>query len=306
MAISIISLVLVYGSKLPFSNKALWFLFASLVAALGFFFHWRSRQYLAQTVVESVLDNDKPNVLYLRSFDSDPLLLNKVFITALNPILAFRNSLSTLEEQLALAVAPLGELVAIGKPREELPTPGASRFYTTDDEWQQAVLNQMKVASLTIIRAGTSEGLLWEFKKASTELSANKTLILLYKIKIDDYDNFISLIKDVFIKSLPTSKELSEHVKGFFKGRHLSGFICFSEDWEPTFLPLESPFRFDYGSAKNYIHFRHTLKPIFETHQVNWEAPKKQGSIVANIIAAIVFIPLILIALLFLIIIIFN
>ena len=56
------------------------------------------------------------------------------------------------EEDLAEAVRPIGDLVAVGQPGEPLPLPGAARMYWTNDEWQDAVLKRMREAPLVIIR----------------------------------------------------------------------------------------------------------------------------------------------------------
>src|SRR5262245_32747131 len=99
---------------------------------------------------QSPLNDDRPDVLYLRCFHTD----------AFRPGLDLR--LATEEEDLEAAVSPLGDLIAIGRPGESLPTPGAARMYCTEDEWQNAVCQRMRVAPLVIIRAGQGDGLLWE------------------------------------------------------------------------------------------------------------------------------------------------
>ena len=58
-----------------------------------------------------------PTLWYLRSFRAD----------GFRPALWFR--VSTDEVDLEIAVRPLGDLIAIGRPGEFLPTPGAAREY---------------------------------------------------------------------------------------------------------------------------------------------------------------------------------
>ena len=68
--------------------------------------------------------DSRPHVLYLRSFQTD----------ASTPFKVLASGFTTEEEQLADVLRPLGEMVAIGRPGELLPTPGAARTYATDSE----------------------------------------------------------------------------------------------------------------------------------------------------------------------------
>jgi len=64
-----------------------------------------------------------------------------------------------------VCTAVFGDLVAIGKPGETLPTPGAARLYASDAEWQKDVTSQMQNARLVVIRAGTTGGLYGSLKR---------------------------------------------------------------------------------------------------------------------------------------------
>jgi len=46
------------------------------------------------------------------------------------------SGITTQEEQLAEVLRPFGDLVAIGRAGEQLPTPGAARIYASDAEWK--------------------------------------------------------------------------------------------------------------------------------------------------------------------------
>jgi hypothetical protein len=85
----------------------------------GAFLSWRRRQYAAQAIAQSVIA--KPHILYLRAFRRDYTTTKEVFGPRLT---------TTEEEQLADVLRPFGELVAIGRPGESLPTLGAARIYT--------------------------------------------------------------------------------------------------------------------------------------------------------------------------------
>src|SRR5262249_45712514 len=137
-----------------------WWIFLSSYAVgaslffLGNFLSWRGRQYTAKANAERILTDSKPDVLYLRAFRSDLSTAKGVF----GSVYGLREAGSaTQEEQLADVLRPIGDLVAIGQPGEELPTPGATRIYPSDEEWKEIVKSQMRTARLVIIRAGEGE-----------------------------------------------------------------------------------------------------------------------------------------------------
>lgn len=104
--------------------------------------------------------------------------------------MGFTSGWLTDEEQLGEVLRPFGDLVAIGKPGETLPTPGAARLYASDAEWKKVVIDQMQTARLVVIRAGTSEGLLWELKQAVQVMNPEKLLILILKMRKKHYEAF--------------------------------------------------------------------------------------------------------------------
>ena len=106
---------------------------------------------------ESVITDAKPHLLYLRPFRSDYTTTKGVLRARLE---------TTEEEQLADVLRPFGELVAIGRPGESLPTPGAARIYTSDEEWRDVVKRQMQATRLVVIRAAVGENVLWELTQA--------------------------------------------------------------------------------------------------------------------------------------------
>jgi hypothetical protein len=114
------------------NSKFLHAIASILPAALlfsGAFLYWRGRQYAALASAESVITDAKQHLLYLRPFRSDYTMTKGLF----------RQFETTEEEQLADVLRPFGELVAIGRPGESLPTPGAARIYTSDEEWRDVV-----------------------------------------------------------------------------------------------------------------------------------------------------------------------
>ena len=172
----------------------------------------------------------------------------------------FRHEFATTEEeQLADVLRPFGELVAIGRPGESLPTPGAARIYTTDAEWRDVVKRQMQTARLAVIMAAVGENVLWELTQAVGTLEPQKLLILVLEMKAKDYESFRTKATPILGVSLP------ERAIG-----RVSGFISFAADWKPSFLAFKAPY-FRSGSFKSRA--KYALRPVFESFGLEWQPP---------------------------------
>lgn len=232
----------------------------------GAFAVWRGRQYVARARATAVLHDDRADVLYLRPFATDPSLWRYILSAKL------LSGLYTEEEQLAEALEPFGDLVAIGQPGEALPVPGAARLYAPDVEWKRVVASQMLLATLVVIRAGTGKGFLWELRKAATLVERRRLLILLLGLKRRDYDRFADHARRIFECDIPAAKQIQRF------GR-FSGFLRFRADGTPEFLPLRRPFLRS-SPYKSYTQqFTLALRPVFEEFGVPWIAPSVAGHV---------------------------
>jgi hypothetical protein len=236
-------------SKLLFAILTL----PAILLFAGAFLSWRGRQYAAQASVESVITDAKPHLLYLRSFRSDSTTTKEVF----------RSEFATTEEeQLADVLRPFGELVAIGRPGEGLPTPGAARIYTSDEEWKDVVKRQMRTARLVVIMAAVGGNVLWELTQAVETLEPQKVLILVLEMTAKDYESFRTKANPILGVSLPGARATWR--------RGVSGFISFAANWKPSFLALKAPY-FRSGSFKSLA--KYALRPVFESSGFEWQPP---------------------------------
>jgi hypothetical protein len=236
----------------------------ALMLLVGTFLFWRSRQYAAKEVAKRVISDSKPDVLYLRSFGTDPSFAAMAT--------GFMSGWLTEEEQLGEVLQPFGDLVAIGKPGETLPTPGAARLYASDAEWKKIVTDQMQTARLIVIRAGTSGGLLWELKEMVQVVNPKKLLILILKMGKKDYESFRTEADQIFNAIFPKFHDLKRFGT-------ISGFVRFSSDWSPNFLPLRAPF-LAVGYKPNCTLFKFTLRPVFEEYGLEWKPPPRVSKLV--------------------------
>lgn len=177
------------------------------------------------------------------------------------------------EDQLADVLRPFGDLIAIGRPGERLPTPGAARMYVADTDWQTTILDRMRIAPLVVIRAGVGQGLFWELGQAITTLDPERMLILVLDISASDYAAFAAQAQTVLGLSLPALERFGpmNAVVNYRENpsRLRPGFISFSSDWTPEFLPIRTTIvRTSYNDLRKS--FDVALRPVFARNRVDW------------------------------------
>jgi hypothetical protein len=259
------------------SKLMFWILVAlfPILAVPGAFLFWRGRQYAAQASAEGILTEANQHLLYLRPFRSDETTRKQIFGPRLT---------TTEEEQLADVLRPFGELVAIGRPGEGLPTPGAARFYVSDEEWKEVVKRQMQATRLVVIRAGIGENVLWELTQAVRTVEPQKLLVLVLEMKAEDYESFRTNANPILGVSLP-ERMIPRRFARVFGFRRVSGFINFAADWKPSFLALEGPY-FRTGSFRRLA--KYALRPVFESFGLEWQPPPISVSRIAGVIPDVI------------------
>jgi hypothetical protein len=116
-------------------------------------------------------------VLYLRSFMDD----EETGDAYSDPLMALgvRVSKNTAEQVIVDSFKRLGPVVAVGKPGEALPIPGATRFYVSNEHWQTVVRDLMQRATAVVLRCGISPGLGWEINEAMARVSPERVCMIL-------------------------------------------------------------------------------------------------------------------------------
>jgi hypothetical protein len=237
----------------------------------GLLVHYWGRRRAARALAasgESPLADTRPDVLYLRTFRSDTSRVDRILLSGL----------STDEEDLAEALRPFGDLIAIGQPSESLPLPGAARLYASDEEWKGVITRHMSSAALVVIRAGAGPGLLWECGQAFSTLSPDRLVIFIFNTKVGEYRRFATQVKEFCRIDLPALRRCS-YFTAFVDHRHYPtkiepGFIVFSGKWEAKFLPLSFSF-FRFGYRDLVRPFRLALRPVFQVRGVPWQPAKR-------------------------------
>ena len=154
----------------------------------------------------------RPPVLYLRSFEEDR---------------SASSTFDSFEQSLASVVSDIGPVIAVGRPGERLPPLGAARLYLSQESWQPTVRDLMARSALTILKAGVTEGVLWELARAVEYVPPKRFLIavpsVLSKLQTEAWERFRALAAHVLPRSLPVL------TKGAM-------FVSFDADWNPSLL----------------------------------------------------------------------
>jgi hypothetical protein len=117
----------------------------------------------ARTALGSARQDERPPILYLRSFDDDALSVPSVH-SARRPFfeLFSLRGRDAFEEGIAWELAAHGPVSAVGRPGRSVVSLGASRELLDPQAWQEAVAERMAKAGWIVVAIGSTEGLAWE------------------------------------------------------------------------------------------------------------------------------------------------
>ncbi|MEV6028308.1 hypothetical protein [Streptomyces sp. NPDC052036] len=182
------------------------------------------------------LPEDEAVVLFLRSF-ADDAGLARVQRGSMRDG-PWAASTETEEQQLSRAIAPFGRMVALGRPGDRLPQPGAGRHYSSDLVWQQEVLAALDRASLVLLVCGPGRQLRWEVEQIVAR-GRPERLVLIGVRSVEQYETFRLAMQDAFPKGLPPSaparKDRTDTPETYIRDA-----VWFEADWTPHLVPLGS------------------------------------------------------------------
>jgi TM2 domain-containing membrane protein YozV len=193
-------------------------------------------KYDVQKATDVVATDERPPVLYLRSFQDDVRSpVGGVFGVWLKVMSWFFPV--SFEQELAAIMNRLGPFVAVGRPGERLPELGANRYYFSDDEWRARVTELVQRARLTVILCGSTGNLWWEIDHVLASVSPRQVVLLVPErgkrhreaetrleerlgipgaLQADEADGRSMLLKLVFGRN-----------------RRLGKLVVFGDDWTP-------------------------------------------------------------------------
>lgn len=236
---------------------------AAVLARKGSLATMKGRRLGVNGIDLRTMASDQNFVLYLRPFQSDKALSSIGDAAPGMYTTALFMSKRTEEEQLREAVRPIGSLVAIGRPNEDLPYVGAMRGYLPVDDWQETVLRLMDAARLVMLGIGHTYSLIWELDQAIKRLPPER-LVLLIAGDEDEYKGFCAAYSSYFPRGLPSNPLAMDPFIS------LKGAIYFDSDWTSHLAD------FSLSSARSVFYsqiesaFVNELKPVYERLDVRW------------------------------------
>jgi hypothetical protein len=216
-----------------------------LIVILAFsLFCWSAYVYrdgkriTALTADEVISQDQRAPVVYLRSFEDDPIVANDTQALMRHPVLP--SSVKNQEESLASVLNEIGPCVAIGRPGEQLPTLGMARKYIAGDDWHGVVQDLVMRASAVVIRAGFTDGLWWEIETVIKDVKPEHLLFILpYGPQLQDTGPVFSSRE-----SPPAYQVFQKRLEGFIPCKlppfyparnegNFTGILFFDPDWTP-------------------------------------------------------------------------
>ncbi|MGW1755937.1 hypothetical protein [Streptomyces mirabilis] len=207
-------------------------------------------------------------VLYLRQFEMDRRLFrtDRIGVRDFLPVLMLSlgignpiDSYNTREQNALDQFRRFGQIIAVGRPGERFPMPGAQRFYLPQDNWKPVVSDMMQHARLVLFLAGlhsenaTADGTFWEFGEAVRCLPPHRVLLIVCG-KAGDYRRFREAAEDYFqdiapglhrsgeasvcLPPLPAYPPLKDPKK-LKRAIPLNGVIRFNPDWSSEFISFD-------------------------------------------------------------------
>lgn len=164
----------------------------------------RARRLAALDARALIERDERPVVLYLRSFTDDDLRIRssvtgrRSLVEQLSP-----RRFDRFEEMLAWRLNDIGPVVALNPPDTKLSPIGAARTTLGNDEWQHTIDEWMMEATVIVVAAPPSHvtpGLRWELDRIQREDLWSKTVFVLPPVPDDDlrhrWEGFAPLLKD--------------------------------------------------------------------------------------------------------------
>jgi hypothetical protein len=171
-------------------------------------FEWQlmRRRYIAVSYELLTHDDQRPPILFLRSFVDDEL----------KPFEGLSQAY-TLEEIVTEQFWPFGPVIAIGRPGEPLPLPGAARQYLLNQEWRSRVSELCGVAQMIVIVIGKSPGLRWELQQVISQGHASKLLLVGPRATIEELSSrWKSIWADMQTYRVVVAQELPANLTAAF------------------------------------------------------------------------------------------
>jgi hypothetical protein len=241
--------------------------FLVIFSILGVVSFRLGRRRLARPAEDLLEKDQRPPVLYLRSFQDD-------VVAAMLPDEGVmddqRRAVQSLfvgseEQQIADVFGQIGPFVAIGRPEDDVPLAGAARIYVGGENWQERVADLMARAALVVLRAGQTPGFWWEVQRAAKFVPPQKMIFLLPALwSRATLEGFRSKLQEV--AGVPVS-EFPDLPPGFGS---LGGILWFAADGTPRVSALSRRESFLPEDKRVAEALAETLAPVLRELRPEW------------------------------------
>jgi len=195
--------------------------------------------------IELLKSDQRPPILYLRSFDDDS-------VPDLTPSLLPIGPKQTIEMRLDQVLEAVGPVISIGRPGERLPEIGTKRFYVSDDDWQQAVLTFLERAAAVIILVGRSTGVAWEIETVLRTVPFRKILLVFPYLLPKEKRTTGRTIKETIRLRPKGDDSVSKKMIAELREEHDARYRSFCENFGDT-LPPNMPACLDGGFFLDFV-----------------------------------------------------
>tara|TARA_R110001599_G_scaffold55425_9_gene153416 strand:- start:1080 stop:3869 length:2790 start_codon:yes stop_codon:yes gene_type:complete len=148
----------------------------------------------------------KRPILFLRSFEDDQLDFKRSWKDPFGRWVDLWSFRRNVDELLVDEFEQYGPIIALGKPGDKQRKFGASRKFSTHQEWKSVVRNAAHRAQAIIVAAGETPGLLWEYDLIRNASYLEKTLFLFPPSSVDVPRAKAAL--DLFLSSFPEARDV--------------------------------------------------------------------------------------------------
>jgi|CXWL01.1.fsa_nt_gi hypothetical protein len=233
-----------------------------LIAAVYFFNRGRRQSLLSQDQDAGSVPAPTESVVYLRSFRHDRKASTPG--AAGGPLYSF--SVATEEEQLLEVLSDVGPAISLGRPGEQLPYLGAHRIYVPDADWQDVILQWVKVARLVVLRVGDSAGVSWELETIPSLVTPERLVLIVPKSEVSNLNKYVTKLVGRTVQL-----EIKARVPLFHQS--LAALVSFGSGWEPRAISFRMPVMiFDLVRPYRPM-YQFAFQSIFERLGVPWNRP---------------------------------
>jgi hypothetical protein len=132
-----------------------------------------------RTSLENLVSKDqRPVILFLRSFRDDQVKLKKPRSGIIMRMVSFGEPRPMLDHILLEEGTRYGPVVALGAPGRRRPF-GAARTYVSNEQWRETVMEFCRQSGMVVVTVDETESVRWEVQHILAEKHLPKTLFLL-------------------------------------------------------------------------------------------------------------------------------